>query len=107
MGGVPKKVLVKLQSSFPSMFQFPVLPQPAGLGAAPEMKVLAVGEGLAGGAEPAVPWALSLQQYWLKEISLLVCSAYCCLSVVRSVLLLLWMKGVFLRSSTLLRLGIF
>lgn len=40
MGGVPKKVLVKLQSSFPSMFQFPVLPQPAGLGAAPEMKVL-------------------------------------------------------------------
>lgn len=40
MGVMPKKVLVKLLSSFPSMFQFPVLPQAAGIGAASEMKVI-------------------------------------------------------------------
>lgn len=55
------------------MFQFPVLPQAAGIAAASEMKVndsrvLTAEMGLAGGAEPAAPCAPP------KEFPLLVCS---------------------------------
>jgi len=97
---MPKKALVKLQSSFPSMFRFPVLPQPGGLGAATETKVLlsARSRELGAGAEPAAPRALSVRQYWLKEFSLPMFPAYSCLSVVNRISLLLWMKGVSLLS---------